>query len=165
MKRAAFLLVVVLLLFACNGTQIIVVSNQTAKDISYVLWAKSMEQYIIKAHEQNEHIVDLYFSHQIYSYEAAVLPQSVYFENTENTYVFKDTPPISVSIFNTLPKDVILRADGYLSTDPVTVNANDEVTSLSICTKTPSFTAETIDKYPVQVDVRFINNNYMLSLR
>jgi hypothetical protein len=165
MKKLLTILIFGCFIIGCGESPVYIV-NDSSKDISYVFsGSHGYETCIIKAHEQKTHSTSQGGMHEIVSYEAKVLPQSIYLENDEFIYTFYDVAPLPINILNNVSRDVVLSADGYLSIDPLTINANAELTTETVCTKNPSFSAKTIDNYPVQVDMIFDGAKFMVSLR
>jgi hypothetical protein len=164
-----FILAVSFLIFSgCFEEYILIIKNESSYDVSFNLTTGYRTgDYVLEAGGQFTHSMNKNHSHSINDYEPK---ENVTLSDDGDTYTFINIiippfNPIPASIFNTLSKDVILDGDGAISTDPLTVEANQEIKTETIIKKDPVFTAETTDGYPVQVDYTFDETIYMIILR
>jgi len=166
MKKLFFVVNVVLLLTSCYEEYLLLVNNKSSYDVSFNLTTGyRTEDYFLKKGEQFSHLMIDIHSHIINSYEPK---DSVFLSYDDNSYTFFDIPipdPIPASIYNALSKDVILSGNGAISTDPLTIKANEEIITETVIKKDPVFNAKTIDGYPVQVDYIFDGTKYKIILR
>jgi len=164
MKKIFLFLPVVCFLLACTETYSPTVNNKSSYDVSFTLTTGYRTQNIaLLPNESYVHEpMPISLQHSLVSFGPA---EYVYFESeSDYVYTFYDIPepelpePIPAFIYNTLSIDVILSADGAISTDPITIKANEEVTTETIIKANPSFSAITTNGYPVVVDYIFTEN-------
>jgi len=167
-----FLLFTSFLLLGCYEEYLLLINNESSYDVNFNLTTGyRTADYILRAGEQFSHSMIKNHSHKINNYEPK---GSVILSSGGDTYTFNNIPPpvpipdpepIPASILNTLPKDVILSGNGAISTDPLTINANQEITTETIIKRDPVFHAKTIEGYPVQVDYILDKTSYKIILR
>lgn len=161
-----FLLLLSFSLLSCYEEYLLIINNESSYDVNFNLTTgHRTEDYILKAGEQYSHSLIETHSHNINNFEPK---DNVVLSREGNTYTFNDIPPpvpIPASILNTLPRIVILSGSGAISTDPLTIEANQEIKTETIIKKDPVFSAKTIEGYPVQVDFVLTANIYMIILR
>jgi len=172
MKKLLFVFSVVFLFSGCYEEYLLVINNESSFDVTFNLTTgHRTEDYLLEAGKQFSHSMIERHSHAINDYEPK---ENVILSNDGNTYTFKNTPPpetpvppdpVPASILNTLPKDVILSGDGAISTDPLKIKANTEITTEKIIKDDPIFSAKTTDGYPVQVDYLYDEKSYKIILR
>jgi hypothetical protein len=166
MKKLFFVFFVVILFSSCYEEYVLLINNDSSYDVSFNLttgyWT---DNYVLEAGKQYSKSLNKNHSYHINDYEPK---ENVNLSRDGNTYIFNDIPapePIQAFIFNTISKEVILSGDGAISTDPLHVKPNEEITTETIIKKEPKFTAETEDGYPVQVDFLLDKKCYKIILR
>lgn len=162
MKKIIMTASIILLFSSCYEEYVLLINNESSYDVSFNLTTGyRTANYILGAGKQFSHSMIERHSHKINDYE----PKGYVILSADgNTYTFNNIPipdpppdpdPIPAWIFNTLSKDVILDGDGAISTDPLTVEAYQEIKTETIIKENPVFKAETTEGYPVQVYVNF----------
>ena len=159
-------------LFSCYEEYLLIINNESSYNVTFNLTTGYWTQnYNLEAGKQFTHSMNKNHSHTMNDFEPK---DNVFLTNDVNTYTFNDIPPpdpipdpepIPASILNTLPKTVILNSNGAISTDPLTINANQEITTETIIKRELVFFAKTIEGYPVQVDYILDEDIYMIILR
>jgi len=173
MKKLLFLLLVFIAFLGCKEERAVIINNHSSQTVSGKLRTQYTEkEYSLKPGEQYLYMLLETMTHSMINYISHPIADSVHFIMKDiNTYEFFDNPvppdpaPIPASIYNSLQKDVILSANGALSTDPLFINAGQEITTVTIIKRNPVFKAETTDSYPVYVDFIIKNDMYMIILR
>jgi len=165
-KKLAFALITVILFLSCYDEKLLVINNESSYVVTFNLTTGyRTADYTLEAGKQFTHTMIDSHNHSINSYEPE---DNVTFSRDGDTYTFINTPlsePIPAFIFNTLKKVVILSGNGAISTDPLTIEENDEIFTETIIKKDPTFSAKTADGYPVQVDFILDETGYKIILR
>jgi len=165
MKKLFFAAAILMLFFTgCVGDKTIIIDNKSSQTIT--CWLNTGHRtavYVVEPGEQYVYMLVRTLDHQMIAAVSYPLPDSVFFVQSGDTYTFYDNPAppkheFPVNIYNSLSKIVILSGDGAMSTDPITINPGEEITTETITLLSgtgPIFSAETIEGYPVQVSYNF----------
>jgi len=87
--------------------------------------------------------------------------------STGINYTFKNNNPFDLHVTNTLPVNVIIKADDFIDNEgqpTITINANSSNNTAKIYTKNPVFSL-TSEPYPVIFNWNFENNTIYLIIR
>jgi len=172
-KIFIFIFFISIILSGCVEERSIIINNYSTQVITGMLRTQStIKNYSLNPGEQYHYMLLVTMTHSMLGFQSSPDPDSVYMEMAnDDTYEFFDNPlppltdPVSASIYNSLQKTVILYGNGAISTDPLTIGAGQEITTETIIKNNPVFTAETIDGFPVQVDYKFDEIEYLIILR
>lgn len=174
MRRILISFLFILILFSgCAEERSIIINNYSTQVITGSLKTQyTVKEYSLNPGEQYHYMLLETMTHSMISYQSSPNPDSVFIEMANaDTYNFFDNPvpaapdPVPASIYNSLQKTVILSGNGAMSTDPLTIDAGQEIKTETIIKNNPVFTAETIDGFPVQVDYKFEETEYLIILR
>lgn len=77
---------------------------------------------------------------------------------------FTDFTPIPVKVLNTLSVSAKLSADGYMETEPMSINSGENDKENAIYTRTPNFSVAT-DTYPAITDYEIKNGTMYVTIR
>ena len=164
MKHLFFILLP-LLLISCAEEYTVTVDNQSSQTAAFTFTTGyATKEYTLEPSTKYNHSLPKTLGHKMENYGPGDL---IELSQSGDVYYFSDMPPILIpsSIFNSLSKSVILSADGAISTDPLTIGAGQEINTEFIIRHDPSFSAITIDGFPVQVDFTFDDTEYKIILR
>jgi hypothetical protein len=165
--KKLFLIIIMCVFVGCGGEKTLTINNHSTTQIIKfnIRIGYGTNEYEIKPTAQK--IINMLeiHNHNMVSYQSYPVLNSVDLTQNGDIYIFYDITPVPASIYNTLVKDVILSGDGAISTDPLTISAGQEIKTATIKSKAPSFSAQTTDGYPVQVDYNFTGAAYNIILR
>jgi len=151
MRKLILTLSVILLFSGCEGKYYIVsITNDSSKIVSYTyneysdtLDISDSKTYEVKAHTKPP-------SKVLDQYEIS----SVNFKiDIAGDYTFYDTTPFNLSITNTLPVDVKIKAGNFINDNDsyeIVISANSEKTTAKIYTSKPKF--ESLIDYPIHIE-------------
>ena len=154
------------IMLGCTGNRSVFVENKSTQTITYnIKIGSNMYINTIESGETKMHTVYNLHDHFLESYQSVPIHDSVLLTESNDVYIFYSKEPSPAIIYNSLSKDVILTANGAISTDLLTVLASQEILTETILSNNPMFSAYTIDGFPVQVNFNLDNNIYKIILR
>ena len=154
MRNFLIVLFATVILWGCADEDVIIVKNNSDQSVAYSLTTgHRTEKYTIRPGKEDSHSLVKSLSHSMKDFQSSPLQDSVDLVRSGDKYEFNNIDPVPASIYNSLSLDVILSGKGAISTDPVTINAGAEITSETILAKNPVLSAQTVNGYPVQVDI------------
>jgi len=160
-------IIISLLALSCVNKKPVLVCNHSAtQTINFSLFTGSYtkDYSVIPLGQYVVNIPDNY-NHKMVGYQSSPVTDCIDLVQEGDVYNFYDITPFPASIYNTLEKDVVLSGNGAISTDPLTISAKGEIKTETIKSRNPSFSAQTTDGYPVQVDFPFDGAVYKIVLR
>jgi len=168
MKKLFFTLTIVsLLTLSCVDKKPVLIQNHSAtQTINFSLFTGSYtkDYSVIPLGQHVVNIPDSY-NHKMIGYQSSPVIDCVDLVQEGDVYYFNEIKPFPASIYNTLGKVVELSGNGAISTDPLTISNGATIETETIKSRTPEFSAKTIEGHPVQVDIIFDGAVYLISLR
>jgi hypothetical protein len=176
MKKILLILVAVVFgLLGCVEERIISFINNSDQTVNFNLTTGNRTaDYLVEPYKQYDYSLLVTFDHKLNSYQSSPIADNVDLVQDNDIYIFNNKPlplepvipdPMPVHILNTLSKDVVLKSNNLISTDPLTISANTEIKTETIINYNVSLTAETIDGYPVSVNTSMNEEIYFIVLR
>ena len=171
--KKVFLLSIIFMFFlfismmlGCTGKRSVFIENKSTQTITYnIKIGSNTYNNTVEAGATKMYTVYNLHDHLLENYQSLPIHDSVLLIESNDVYTFYNKEPSPAFIYNSLSKDVILTANGAISTDPLTVLASQEILTETILSNNPVFSAYTIDGFPVQVNFNLDNNVYKIILR
>jgi len=169
MKKLFLATIVVFALVACVDTNYYSVSitniTTSSKTVTYTfnnesdtLTASETKNYVVQSWARTQPPKDITDENGIASLTT---------EQVGDNYNIKDASSLNLSVVNTLPVNVTIKADNFIEngiSPSLTINANTESTGgVKIYTRTPNFTSTT--NYPIIINMKIVGNTMYVIIR
>jgi hypothetical protein len=162
MKKLSLIALVCLALAACETKYYsVLITNNSSKDVSYsyngasdTLVSGKSKGYEVEAYTQPPKDMSV------------TGPMSVTMESKSEEYIFTNVPPVNLHVINTLPSNIIIKADSYIDDNGSTellIESLQEKTTANIYTENPRFTV--LSGYSAIIDWKIENNIIYVTIR
>jgi hypothetical protein len=165
MKKLFFIVTIAFFLLSCGEKEFysILITNNSSKTVSYIY--NNIIDTLAVSESKNYEIKDPYTpSPKNITDQNGI--ESITMKQSAGYYTFLDTTPLELSVTNSLPITVKIKADNYIDDDGSTefsIGGNSEKTTAKIYTSNPKFTS--LVDYPVIIGWNKSGNTVYVIIR
>jgi hypothetical protein len=168
MKKLIVIFIASFAVFSCKSESLhCAVTNNSSYPVSFQFRSVYTDEFTLQPGETE--VYDYIGNPSLNYYEVNGVLQNEKRKQVEYRILYRDAEftdfsPLTINVYNTLAIAVKLTADGYMETEPMSINSGERDNVNTIYTITPNFSATT-DSYPATVDYEIKNGIMYATIR